>query len=249
MIEISDLRKCLNRKWVLDGVDLNVREGESVAVMGPSGTGKSVLLKHIVGLLDPDGGTVLVDGISVPDADADEILEIRSRISYVFQNSALFDSLTVEQNIRLGLPREPPADGADNGQEVILRSLEVVNLEPDVLDLLPAELSGGMQKRVAIARAIVGRKKYVLYDEPTTGLDPVNSDVINHLIDRLAEQMGTTNMIVTHDVRSAFFLADRVALLMGGRIRAMGTPEELENSDEPVVREFLRGSDRVPQVA
>jgi phospholipid/cholesterol/gamma-HCH transport system ATP-binding protein len=248
MIEIRGLRKCLNRKWVLDGVDLTVREGETVAVMGPSGTGKSVLLKHIVGLLDPDEGTLLVDGMFVPDADGRQIQVIRSKISYVFQHSALFDSLTVEENIRLGLP-DGGGHGDRSAHDTVLRSLEVVNLDPDVLPLLPAELSGGMQKRVAIARAIVGEKEYVLYDEPTTGLDPVNSDVINKLIARLTEDLGNTNIIVTHDVRSAFYLSDRVVLLMGGKIRAEGTPEELRDTDDPVVRRFLRGSDAVPQVA
>lgn len=248
MIEIQGLRKCLNRQWVLDGVDLTIRDGETMALMGPSGTGKSVLIKHIVGLFDPDEGEVYVDGEPVSRAGPEGIARIRNRISYVFQNAALFDSLTVEENIRLGL-------GDPNGREprelerVIRRSIELVNLEPDVLSLLPAELSGGMQKRVAIARAIVGEKKYILYDEPTTGLDPVNASVINRLIADLKEALGSTNVIVTHDVESAFGLSDRIALLMKGKLKALGTPEELRESEDPAVQEFLTGESPATRVA
>ena len=245
MIRIRGLKKSLNRQVVLDGVDLEVHEGETVVVMGPSGTGKSVLIKHIVGLFDPDEGTVEVDGISVPDADAREIERVRSQISYVFQNSALFDSLTVGENIRLGLPAEACDSDPEGCWEKVRESLEHVNLEEDVLPLLPAELSGGMQKRVALARAIVGRKKYILYDEPTTGLDPVNAARINELIARLQDEIGLTSVVVTHDVESAFFLGDRIALLGEGRIRALGTPRELHESDDPVVREFLTGMERL----
>lgn len=247
MIEVRHLRKRLNEVWVLDGIDLEIEEGDTVAVMGPSGTGKSVLLKHIVGLFDPDEGDVYVDGDPVSTADADEIHGIRSKISYVFQNSALFDSLTVGENIRLGLTDEER--GATDVGDTLRRSLELVNLGPEVLPLLPAELSGGMQKRVAIARAIVGHSKYILYDEPTTGLDPVNAAVINSLIGRLKEELGTTNVIVTHDVKSAFELSDRVALLMNGRVRAEGTPDDLRSSDDPSVQEFLRGESPVSRVA
>ncbi len=239
MIEIRGLRKTLNRKRVLDGVDLDIPERETLVIMGPSGTGKSVLLKHIVGLMDPDEGDVLVDGISVRDADARRIAEVRSRVSYVFQNSALFDSLDVEANVRLGL-----AEGRCRGRQaecrrLVLEALEHVNLEPSVLPLLPAELSGGMQKRVALARAIIGKQKYILYDEPTTGLDPVNASVINELIARLNREVDATSVIVTHDVDSAFYLADRIALLSDGRVRAEGTPEELRNSRDHAVRRFL----------
>ena len=244
MIRIRGLKKSLNRQVVLDGVDLDVNEGETVVVMGPSGTGKSVLIKHIVGLFDPDEGTVEVDGVSVPDAGAREIEEVRSKISYVFQNSALFDSLTVGENIRLGLPAEECDADPEGCREKVRESLGHVNLEESVLPLLPAELSGGMQKRVALARAIVGRKKYILYDEPTTGLDPVNAARINELIARLQE-VGLTSVVVTHDVESAFFLGDRIALLGSGKIRALGTPEELHESEDPVVREFLTGMERL----
>jgi phospholipid/cholesterol/gamma-HCH transport system ATP-binding protein len=221
MIEIRSLKKNLGGNQVLDGVDLMVDEGECVVVMGPSGTGKSVLLKHIVGLFDPDEGDVLVDGVSVSRADGRTIKRIRSRISYVFQNSALFDSLTVEGNILLGLPeghcKRPDVDC----HELVREALEHVNLGPGVLPLLPAELSGGMQKRVALARAVVGRQPYILYDA------------------RLKSEIGSTSVIVTHDVDSAFFLADRIAVLSDGVIQAVGTPEELRTTPNPRVQRFL----------
>ncbi len=249
MIEILHLKKTLNGKKVLDGVDLEVHQGETLVIMGPSGTGKSVLIKHIVGLFDPDEGDVLVDGLSVTRADAHQIGTIRSKISYVFQNSALFDSLTVAENIRLGLDPDVVDAEPRECDRRIRESLTHVNLGPEVLRLLPAALSGGMQKRVAIARSIVGRRKYVLYDEPTTGLDPVNAAVINDLIARLQEEFGLTSVVVTHDVASAFFLGDRIALLSDGRIQALGTPEEMKNSDNPAVQRFLTGRSDLTMVA
>ena len=245
MIRIRGLRKILNDQVVLDGIDLDVYEEETLVVMGPSGTGKSVLIKHIVGLFDPDEGEVVVDGISVPDADAEEIEEVRSRISYVFQNSALFDSLTVAENIRLGLAREECESDPEGCDRKVRESLTHVNLDESVLTLLPAELSGGMQKRVALARAIVGRKKYILYDEPTTGLDPVNAARINELIAALRDEIGLASVVVTHDVDSAFYLGDRIALLSEGRIRALGTPDELRASDDEAVQAFLTGMRRL----
>jgi phospholipid/cholesterol/gamma-HCH transport system ATP-binding protein len=239
LIEIRSLKKSLGGKPVLDGIDLDVLEGESLVIMGPSGTGKSVLLKHIVGLFDPDEGDVLVDSMSVSRADGRTIREIRSRISYVFQNSALFDSLTVEGNILLGLPEDHCRRSDMDCDKLVLEALEHVNLEPDVLSLLPAELSGGMTKRVALARAVVGQQKYILYDEPTTGLDPLNASKINELIAHLKKELGSTSVIVTHDVDSAFNLADRIAVLSDGRIRALGTPDELRSSPDPGLQRFL----------
>jgi phospholipid/cholesterol/gamma-HCH transport system ATP-binding protein len=239
MIEIRGLRKKLNDKWVLDGLDLDIHEGMSLVIMGPSGTGKSVLLKHIVGLFDPDEGEVLVEGMSVPRANGKEIRKIRSRISYVFQNAALFDSLTAGQNIQLGLSMVECRKYDANKDPRVIEATEMVNLGPEVLRLLPSELSGGMQKRVAIARAIVGRQRYILYDEPTTGLDPVNANVINRLIARLQGDIGATSVIVTHDVESAFFLGDRIVLLADGKVQAQGSPTELRESSDPVVRNFL----------
>jgi len=239
VIEIRGLRKVLNDKAVLDGVDLDIHEGMSLVIMGPSGTGKSVLLKHIVGLFDPDDGEILVEGMSVPRAGGKEIKEIRSKISYVFQNAALFDSLTAGQNIQLGLSEEHCRKVYAHTDPLVLEAISHVNLGNEVLSLLPAELSGGMQKRVAIARAIVGRQKYILYDEPTTGLDPVNANVINRLIARLQGELGATSIIVTHDVESAFFLGDRIVLLANGRVQASGTPSELRESRDPIVQDFL----------
>jgi len=239
MIRISGLRKVLNGKAVLDGVDLDIHEGMSLVIMGPSGTGKSVLLKHIVGLFDPDEGEILVEGMSVPNAGGKEIKQIRSRISYVFQNAALFDSLTAGQNIQLGLSEEHCRRVPAHSDPLVAEAISHVNLGPEVLRLLPAELSGGTQKRVAIARAIVGRQKYILYDEPTTGLDPVNANVINRLIARLQGEIGATSVIVTHDVESAFYLGDRIVLLANGRVQASGTPDELRESRDPIVQDFL----------
>lgn len=239
MIEIRGVHKEFGGKRVLAGVDLSVREGETLVIMGPSGTGKSVLLKHIVGLFDPDEGDIIVDGISVPNADRDEIAEVRSKISYVFQNSALFDSLTVRGNLLMGLPVGYCRGRDAECDELARRALAHVNLEEEVLTLLPAELSGGMQRRVAIARAIIGKRRYILYDEPTTGLDPINATRINELIDRVSREVEATSIVVTHDISSAFFLADRIVLLSEGVIQAEGTPDELRATDNRAVREFL----------
>lgn len=239
MIEVEGLWKSFGDNVVLAGVDLVIQEGECLVIMGPSGTGKSVLLKHIVGLVDPDRGDVRVDGVSVPKADRRAILEIRSKISYVFQNSALFDSMTVRGNLIMGLPEGACDDPHVDCDALARRALRYVNLEEDVLGLLPAELSGGMQRRVGIARAIIGERRYILYDEPTTGLDPVNATRINELIASVNRKVAATSIIVTHDVQSAFFLADRIVLLSGGIVEAEGTAEELRTTMNPVVREFL----------
>ena len=239
MIEIIGLHKQLGGRPVLRGVDLDVREGETLAIMGPSGTGKSVLLKHIVGLFDPDAGDIVVDGISVPSAGRDGIAAVRTKIAYVFQNSALFDSMTVRGNLLMGLPPNFCRGRMPECEELALTALRHVNLEPEVLALVPAELSGGMQRRVAIARAIIGKRRYVLYDEPTTGLDPVNATRINRLIAHVSREVDATSIVVTHDVESAFFLADRIVLLDDGVIKAEGTPAELRVTDNAAVRRFL----------
>ena len=189
MIEIIGVHKRLGGRPVLEGVDLDVREGEMLVIMGPSGTGKSVLLKHIVGLFDPDAGDIIVDGISVPSSSREEIAAIRAKIAYVFQNSALFDSMTVRGNLLMGLPPGSYQDRMAECEELARTALNYVNLAPDVLALYPAELSGGMQRRVAIARAIIGKRRYVLYDEPTTGLDPVNATRINRLIAHVSREV------------------------------------------------------------
>jgi phospholipid/cholesterol/gamma-HCH transport system ATP-binding protein len=239
MIEFSGVWKTFGGEPVLRGVDLTVREGETLVLLGPSGTGKSVLLKHAIGLLTPDRGGVKVDGISIPDASPRYLKRVRKNVGYVFQHAALFDSMTVLQNLALAIQDEddvrPPSTVRPQAREL----LERVNLEPEVLDLFPAELSGGMRKRVGVARAIASRPSYVLYDEPTTGLDPVNADTIDALITELAEELGVTSIVVTHDLESAFQVADRVALLTEGELRACATPQEILESEDPVVRRFM----------
>ena len=239
MIELHGIKKRFGQQVVLDGVDFIVQDGETVALLGPSGTGKSVLLKHIVGLIRQDAGTVLVDGKEVARLKREQLRQLRSTIGYVFQNGALFDSMTVFENIRLGVTDEKQYRDLDYCQERVGKCLGLVNLSPDTAEKYPAQLSGGMRKRVGISRAIAGRPKYLLYDEPTSGLDPVNSDIIDELVKALAAELGVTSIMVTHDVRGAFRVADRLALLTGGKIVQQGTPKEFMQSTVPAVREFL----------
>jgi phospholipid/cholesterol/gamma-HCH transport system ATP-binding protein len=224
---------------VLDRVDFEVREGETVALLGPSGTGKSVLLKHIIGLIKPDSGTVIVDGKDVATLKRKELSELRSRIGYVFQNGALFDSMDVFENVRLGITDQNKYNDLEYCRTRIAECIRLVNLPPDTIEKYPAQLSGGMRKRVGIARAIAGSPKYLLYDEPTSGLDPVNADIIDSLVQRLDDELGVTSVMVTHDVRGAFRVADRLALLSEGMIVMQGTPQEFLASTNPKVREFL----------
>jgi phospholipid/cholesterol/gamma-HCH transport system ATP-binding protein len=239
MIQLRNVHKRFGQQIVLAGVDFEVQEGETVALLGPSGTGKSVLLKHIIGLIKPDQGTVLVDDREVNRLKRHELSELRSGIGYVFQNGALFDSMDVFENVRLGITEQARYQDLEYSRQRVAECLRLVNLAPEVMDKYPAELSGGMRKRVGIARAIAGSPKYLLYDEPTSGLDPVNADVIDSLIKRLSEELGVTSVMVTHDVRGAFRTADRLALLTDGRIVQQGTPEEFLASGNPKVREFL----------
>ncbi len=239
MIELKNVSKRFVDHVVLDGVDFVVRKGETVALLGPSGVGKSVLLKHIIGLIKPDWGEVYVDGLSVPALKRKELSELRSRIGYVFQNGALFDSMNVHENIRLGITDQQLYADEDYCAERVKECLRLVNLAPEVAEKMPAELSGGMRKRVGIARAIAGKPTYLLYDEPTTGLDPLNADVIDGLVERLQQEIGVTSVMVTHDVRGSFRTADRIALLWQAKIRAMGTPEEILQSHDSAVQQFL----------
>ena len=239
MIELYALHKAFGKQVVLDRVDFEVREGETVALLGPSGTGKSVLLKHIIGLIKPDSGTVIVDGKDVSKLKRKELSELRSHIGYVFQNGALFDSMNVFENVRLGITDEAKYSDLDYCRERITECIRLVNLPPETIEKYPAQLSGGMRKRVGIARAIAGAPKYLLYDEPTSGLDPVNADIIDGLVQRLDHELGVTSVMVTHDVRGAFRVADRLALLSEGRIVMQGTPQEFLDSKNPKVREFL----------
>lgn len=240
MIRYRNIHKAFDTP-VLRGVDLNVEAGEMFALFGPSGTGKSVLLKTTLSLIVPDQGDVEVDGISVYRGGPDALAQVRRRVGYVFQNAALFDSLDVYENVAMGIPEEELARTAK--LEVARRiwaALETVNLEPgEVLEKIPSELSGGMKKRVGIARAIVGRPKVLLWDEPTTGLDPVNTAAVERLITRLSAELEVTSLVVTHDVEGGLLMCDRVAMLDGGRLRFCGTPDEFRASSDPKVQAFV----------
>jgi len=239
MIELRGVHKAFGRQVVLDGVDFTVEQGRTVALLGPSGTGKSVLLKHIIGLLRPDAGEVLVDGLSVPMLGRDELASLRQKVGYAFQMGALFDSETVYENIHLGITDETLYRNTEYSEDRVAECLRLVNLEPDVAWKMPGELSGGMRKRVGIARAIAGRPEYLLYDEPTSGLDPVNADAMDALIEQLQRELHVTSVVVSHDVRGAFKVADDIALLHDGKIRLQGPPEAFMGSKDQVVREFL----------
>ncbi|MEK6769549.1 MAG: ATP-binding cassette domain-containing protein [Gemmatimonadota bacterium] len=239
MIELRDVHKKFGRHEVLDGVNFSVEKGETVALLGPSGTGKSVLLKHIIGLIKPDSGEVLVDGVSVPNLGRKQLSKLRQKIGYAFQNGALFDSMSVYENIRLGISDESCYRDRGFCDSRVVECLELVNLGHDVGRLMPASLSGGMRKRVGIARAIAGHPEYLLYDEPTSGLDPVNADAMDALIKQLQEELKVTSIVVSHDVRGSFKVADRIALLDHGKIRKVGTAEEFMAAKDEVVRQFL----------
>jgi phospholipid/cholesterol/gamma-HCH transport system ATP-binding protein len=239
MIEVRDVHKRFGDQVVLNGANFSVEDGETVALLGPSGTGKSVLLKHIIGLIKPDSGTIIVDGKDVSHLSRHDLATLRTSIGYVFQNGALFDSMNVFENVRLGITNEEQFRDFEYAKERVAECLRLVNLQPFVSEKFPAELSGGMRKRVGISRAIAGRPKYLLYDEPTSGLDPVNADVIDSLVERLSDELGVTSVMVTHDVRGAFRVADRIALLTEGKIVAQGTPEEFRASSDPKVKAFL----------
>jgi len=238
VIEFKGVRKAFGEHVVLDDLTLTVRDRETLVVIGYSGTGKSVLLKHVVGLLQPDLGQVIVDGQSVPDLDRDDLSSLRAQIGYVFQFAALFDSMTVAENVALGLRRR--ALGDEEIAERVSEALALVDLTGND-DKLPAELSGGMRKRVGIARAIALRPRYILYDEPTTGLDPVTSAVIDQLMVRTREHLGVTGIVVTHDMRSAYTVGDRIAMLYEGKIRQVGSVAEIQTTQDPLVRQFIEG--------
>jgi len=239
MIELRKVHKRFGDNIVLDGVDFAVRDGETVALLGPSGVGKSVLLKHINGLIHPDAGEVFVDGQPVVLLGRKDLAKLRTRIGYVFQFGALFDSMSVEENIRLGITDEARSSDDDYCRDRVRHCLDLVNLSPETAEKFPGDLSGGMKKRVGIARAIAGQPTYLLYDEPTSGLDPVNADIIDALIEKLQDELGVTGIVVSHDVRGSFRVGNRVALLADGKIRMVGTPDEMRDSTDPAVRRFL----------
>ena len=239
MIRLVDVHKAFGPKKVLTGFSLEVTEGETMVIIGYSGTGKSVAIKHIVGLLEPDAGEVWVDGLSVPTLPRRELYQLRARIGYVFQFAALFDSLTIGDNVAMGLRRQDDLDESEIAARVE-EALDLVDL-PGVEERFPAELSGGMRKRVGLARAIALRPKYILYDEPTTGLDPVTSAVIDQLMIRMREKLGVTGIVITHDMRSAYTVGTRIAMLYEGHVRQVGTVDEIRHSADPVVRQFIEG--------
>jgi phospholipid/cholesterol/gamma-HCH transport system ATP-binding protein len=239
MIKIADVWKNFGDNQVLKGINLTVRRGETVVVIGRSGCGKSVLLKHIIGLMKPDSGSVIVDGVDVTGLRGDELFELRKKFGMLFQGAALFDSLTVWENVGLGLTEHTDMSEAEIRRKAG-EKLELVGLS-NVDDLKPSELSGGMKKRVGLARAIAMDPPVILYDEPTTGLDPIMADVINELIRNLQKALDITSVAVTHDMKSAYKIGDRLAMMYDGKIVFEGTPDEVKNSRDGIVRQFVEG--------
>jgi phospholipid/cholesterol/gamma-HCH transport system ATP-binding protein len=245
-IECKNVWKQFDDKRVLQGVNLTIEPGETVVIIGQSGTGKSVLLKHIVGLLTPDRGAVLVDGVDVGRLSRKKLFELRMRFGMVFQSAALFDSLTVAENVGLAI-REHTEKTDEEIAQICNDKLHMVGLE-SVGNKVPSELSGGMKKRVGFARAIAMDPQCVLYDEPTTGLDPIMADVINNLIIKLSSDLKITSVVVTHDLASAYKVGHRIAMLHEGVVIFQGTPEEIRETEHPLVRQFIEGRAEGPIV-
>ncbi len=244
-IKISGLKKAFGKKVVLDGIDLELSKGESLVVIGGSGTGKSVLIKCIQGLLAPDAGSIQIDGEETVGVDKDEQSRLHSKMGMLFQGGALFDSLTVWENVAFGLIENQKMPRKEARNEAV-RVLRQVGLAPDVADLSPSELSGGMQKRVSLARAIATKPEIIFFDEPTTGLDPIMADVINDLIIESAKGLGATALTITHDMASARKIADKIAMLYKGKIIWQGSVKELDKTDNPYVRQFINGCSQGP---
>lgn len=244
MIKIKNLEKSFGRKHVLCGVNLEVRDGETLVIIGSSGTGKSILLKHIVGLIKPTAGSIVVDDVEITKCSASELQEAQKKMGYVFQEAALFDSLTIEENVAFGL-RTLTKLGEDEIMQRVKQCLGMVGLK-NTESLKPAALSGGMKKRAGLARAIAYQPQYIFYDEPTTGLDPIMSDAISDLIINLREHLKITSVVVTHDMKSAYKIADRIMMLYKGNVIFTGTPEETKKTDNAVVRQFVEGSSHGP---
>lgn len=240
MIEIIDLHKSFGAKTVLNGLNLKIEKGESMVVIGGSGSGKSVLLKHIIGILKPDTGKVIVDNIDITTLSESELYETRKKFGMLFQMAALFDSMPVWENVGFYLLRHKKMD-VKEVRSIVIEKLRLVGLV-GVEDLMPSELSGGMKKRVGLARAIAHEPEILLYDEPTTGLDPIMADAINELIIKMRENLSVTSVSITHDMNSAYKIADRISVLYEGRIIETGTPDEIKNSRNPIVKQFITGS-------
>ena len=246
VISLRKLNITFGTHTVLDNIDLDVYKGETLAVLGPSGTGKSTVLRSMIGLLEPNGGQIFIQGEDVSGLDEDGWNRLRMKMGMVFQYSALFDFLTVGENVAFGL-RQHTDKSDEEIQGIVTQMLDLVGL-PGTQDLYPAELSGGMKKRVGLARAIAVNPEIVLYDEPTAGLDPIMSRNISRLIKKTQEQLHVTSVLVTHDMQSAFYAADRVAMLYEGHIVAIGTAEEMKNSTNPIVKAFIEGREIKEQV-
>jgi phospholipid/cholesterol/gamma-HCH transport system ATP-binding protein len=244
-ILLEHVSKRFGARTILEDLSLEVRDGETVAVIGHSGVGKSVLLKSVVRLLEPEKGRVTADGRNVAELTREELYELRRRVGYVFQFAALFDSMTVYDNVAMGLRRIRDMGLAEIDQRVSesLRLVEMTGFE----DRMPGQLSGGQRKRVGLARAIATKPKYLLYDEPTTGLDPVTTAVIDGLIQKMRNELKVTSVVVTHDMKSAYRIADRIAMLYKGRIRFVGTPAETQEAADPIVRAFVEGRPELAQ--
>ena len=244
-ISIRNLHKSFGKKHVLNGVDLDLYKGESLVVIGGSGTGKSVLIKCIQGLLTPDSGSIKIDGIEVVDDKQDVIDNMHSKMGMLFQGGALFDSLSVWENVAFDLIQNRGISKKE-AKIVAIKVLRQVGLGADIADLYPSELSGGMQKRVGLARAVITRPEIIFFDEPTTGLDPIMADVINDLIIESAKDLGATTLTITHDMTSARKIADKIAMLYQGKIIWYGTVKEMDRTDNPYVRQFIQGSSKGP---
>jgi phospholipid/cholesterol/gamma-HCH transport system ATP-binding protein len=238
-IELQNVHKAFGSKEVLKGFTLSISEGQTVSIIGASGSGKSVALKHIVGLIRPDEGDVWVDGQNVGRLDRDTLYGLRRNVGYVFQFAALFDSMTIEENVGMGLRRVEGTTEARIGERV-RECLHLVDLE-GYEDRYPSELSGGQRKRAGLARAIATEPNYLLYDEPTTGLDPLTTATIDQLIVKMSNRLGVTGIVITHDMDSAFRISDRIAMLYDGRVRFVGTPAEVREATDPVVKGFIEG--------
>lgn len=244
-IKIRDLHKSFGRKVVLDGVDLDLYKGESLVVIGGSGTGKSVLIKCIQGLLTPDSGSIQIDDVEIVQKNPQIIEGMHSKMGMLFQGGALFDSLNVWQNVAFDLIQNRGISKKE-AKIVAVKVLRQVGLAADIADLYPSELSGGMQKRVGLARAVITRPEIIFFDEPTTGLDPIMADVINDLIIESAKDLGATTLTITHDMTSARKIADKIAMLYQGKIIWYGTVKDLDKTDNPYVRQFIEGSSKGP---
>lgn len=242
-----DIHKAFGPKQILRGLTLNVEDGDTLALVGFSGAGKSVTLKHIVGLIQPDSGTVRVDGQDVTSLSREELYELRRQAGYVFQFAALFDSMTIADNIAMGLRKQGDIP-EDEIRARISESLDRVELE-GFEDRMPAELSGGQKKRAGLARAIAFRPKYLLYDEPTSGLDPVTTTVIDRLILKMKKDLGVTSLVITHDMGSAYRVSDRIAMLYEGRVIEVGTPDQIRATENPIVRGFIEGKPELVESA